>query len=167
MFVPYSYAERLSVYIGNNALASYEHSDTARGDFYTLQIQVPSEVVGKKLYGAILELTLDATGAARDLTSVKVPILEVYALDASFTGSLRAADVIAETGTIRNVAPGENRRVRIDITEIIKAYLEQPTKNHGLIIGGLAPYREGVVLVKQNAYKSGNVAKIDFHYDSR
>lgn len=165
--VPPGHAKRLTVFVENTALTNYEHSDTARGDYYTLQVQVPQEIVGKKLYGAILELTLDVTGADRDSTSVKVPVLEVYALNASFTGSLEAADVITETATIRNVPPGNDRRVRIDITDVVKAYLEQPTKNYGLIIGGLASYREGSVSITQNAYKSGNVARIDFHYDSR
>jgi hypothetical protein len=165
--VPESAAKKLSVFLGNTSLTSYEHADSARGDYYTLQIQVPQEIAGKRLYGAILEFTLDVSGAARDSVSVKIPVLEVYALESTFAGSLNGASVNTETGTIRNLAPGNGRRVRIDITEVVKTYINQPSKNYGLIIGGLAPYREGNISVKQNAYKSGNVARIDFHYDSR
>jgi len=161
------HAKKHTVYVDDTALQSYPHADETRGSYYTLQFQIPKEVVGKTLYGVILEFYMDVSGEARDETSIKVPILEVYALENAFTGSLETAGFKGETGTILNVAPGNDRRLRIDITEIVRNYLKSPSTNHGLIIGGLADYREGALDLKANSIQGKYIAKIDFHYDAR
>jgi hypothetical protein len=45
--------------------------------------------------------------------------------------------------------------------------MENPSTNYGLIIGGLADYRDGKLDLKENSFQGIYVAKIDFHYDSR
>jgi hypothetical protein len=37
-------------------------------------------------------------------------------------------------------------------------------KNFGLIVGGLADYRDGSFEVETSTFGGGRVAKIDFHY---
>ena len=160
-------AKKHTIYIDSSALKTYQHADEERGDYYTLQFQVPAEVAGKELYGVILELYLDVTGVARDDTSVKIPVIEVYALKSVFSGSLTSAEVEVNTGTIRNVPPGQSRRLRVDITDIVRGYVKEPATNHGLIIGGLATYREGSIEVQSNAVEGSYTAKIDFHYNAR
>jgi len=91
----------------------------------------------------------------------------VYALKNAFGGSLASAEVEVNTGTIRNVPPGQSRRLRVDITEIVRGYVKEPATNHGLIIGGLATYREGSIEVQTNAVEGSYMAKIDFHYNAR
>ena len=161
------YAKKLTVYLESSKLTSYEHTNSERGSYYTIQIPVPAEIKGKELHGVILEFYLDATGAARSETSVKVPVIEVYALNNSFTGNLASADVDVKTGSILNVPPGDGRRLRVDITKIVREYIKDPAQNYGLIVGGLAEYREGAFELKSTTYKGLHPAKIDYHYDAR
>jgi hypothetical protein len=160
-------AKKHTIYLASTALKTYQHTDETRGDYYTLQFEVPSEIAGKKLFGAILEFYVDATGATRNELSVRIPVIEIYALKSAFGGSLSSENMDVATGTILNVPPGEGRRLRIDITNIVREYLKEPTKNYGLIVGGLADHRDGSFEVETDAFSGGYIAKIDFHYDAR
>jgi hypothetical protein len=167
VFVSSGNAKKTTVYLSSSNLSTYEHEEQERGNYYTLQFQIPNEIKGKELYGAILEFYVDVSGVSRDEESVKVPILELYALKSAFGGSLSSAQLDTDTHRILNVPPGEDRKIRIDITEVVRAYMKDPSKNCGLIIGGLADYREGSLSWKTSAYDGGYLARIDYHYNAR
>jgi hypothetical protein len=98
---------------------------------------------------------------------VRIPVLEVYALTALYGGQIDPSKFDRPTGTVRNIPPGNNKKVMVDITGIIKKYLENASSNYGLIIGGLEGLSNGTFSWKSNSFPSGKAAKITFHYDNR
>jgi hypothetical protein len=154
-------------YLSTSDLTTYSHLSAARGSYYTLDFSVPQEVAGKEIYGAFLELYADVAGVARDTSSVSVPVLEVYALKSAFTGSINPSQFERSTGTVINVKPGTSERIVLDVTAAVVRAIKDPTKNHGLILGGLEGDREGTITLRSNVLGSGRVAKLRIHYDNR
>jgi hypothetical protein len=60
----------------------------------------------------------------------------------------------------RPVAVGENRRVRIDITEFVQEILADPTSNHGLAFGAVTTDTRGVFAVKADGFGPGIAARV-------
>ena len=165
--VAVSHAAKHVSYLETSDLTTYSHLSAARGSYYTLEFSVPREVVGKEIYGAFLELYADVAGVARDTASVSIPVLEVYALKSAFTGSINPGQFDRSAGLVLNVKPGTSERIVLDVTAAVVRAIKDPTKNHGLILGGLEGDREGTITVRSNVLGSGRVAKLRIHYDNR
>ena len=167
LFASSGNAKKTTVYLDNSNLTAYAHEDTARGSYYSLQVPVPDVVKGKKLYGVVLEIHVDADGVLRDDESVKVPVIEVVVLNGSFSGSLSGIQQNLNTHLVFNVPPGEDRRIRVDLTEIVQEHLANSTGSIGLLVGGLSEHRDGNVALRTNVFSGGYLAKVDYHYDAR
>jgi len=154
-------------YLSTADLSTYSHLSAARGSYYTLEFSAPQEVTGKEIYGAFLEFYADVEGVARDTSSVSVPVLEVYALKSAFNGSINPSQFDRSAGVVVNVKPGTSERIVLDVTAAVVRAIKDPTKNHGLILGGLEGYRDGSITVKSSVLGSGQVAKLTIHYDNR
>ncbi len=156
-------AGRVSVYVTPADLSTYSPADATLGDYYVLQFEVPDEIKGQPVRWAFLELFCDVSAKEMSGYLNEAPLIEVYALSSTFSGTLDPSQFEPQTlPLVRNVAAGLNRRVVIDITEIVKSYIKNPAKNHGLIIGSLKGRRDGLFSVKSNSLGSGAVAKITF-----
>jgi hypothetical protein len=132
------------------------------GDYYTVQLPVPRVPAGKALTGAYLEFYVDVEGASDAVN--ETPVLEVYALE----GELRGGSYQAELGKAafgpRNVAIGLKRRVVVDVSEIVRGYLGDASKNHGLIISKLTGVRDGAFTLRDDVLGKGVAAKVTFYY---
>lgn len=159
-------AAKLTIYLDNASVVTHTRLDSG-ASYYTLQFQVPIQLQGKELYGAFLEFYLDVVGEARDSASVRIPVLDIYSLSGAYGGQIDPSKFDRATGTVRNIPPGDNQRVLVDITEIVRNYIEDASTNYGLIIGGLEDMRDGSFTWKPNSFPSAGPARIIFHYDNR
>ena len=154
-------ADRYTVNVSASGLSKYSPSNADLGDYYVLQFDPPGGLTTQTLKRAYLELYIDAT--ARDVSGYadKSPLVEVYALKSAFTGQLDPSQFADQTiPAVRNVAVGSGRRVVIDITEIARSYLANPSRNHGLVIGSLSGLRTGVFSIRDDKLGGAAVARV-------
>lgn len=156
-------ADRFSVSVGARDVATYNAAETGLGDYYVVRFEVPDRVKSSGLDHAYLELYLDVGAREIDGYVEDTPLLEVYALKTDFGGTLTPEQFEAQSvPTVRNILLGENRRVVIDITEIVRAYIADPDKNHGLIVGSLTGARVGLFSITPDEFPDGALARITF-----
>lgn len=110
---------------------------------------------------AWLEMRVDVSvrevGGFRD----PAPLFEVYALSADVTGAIQPKmfrEMLAPMS--RPVAVGENRLVRIDITEFVRLILDDPESNHGVAFGAVTADTRGVFAVRADGLGPGAAARV-------
>ncbi|NIO28946.1 MAG: hypothetical protein GTO29_10405 [Candidatus Latescibacteria bacterium] len=156
-------SRRTSIYIDEADLATYDPIDTTLGDYYVLDFQAPQNITANELEFAFLELIVDASAIEKNGYLNGTPLLEVYALKSEFAGELDPDQFeLQAMPMVRNVVLGEDRRVVIDITEVVRSYIVNPAKNHGLIFGSLTGSRDGIFDIQRNKFEQAGVAKISF-----
>jgi hypothetical protein len=156
-------ADRFSVYIGAGDVATYEAAEPGFGDYYVIHFEVPDQVQSGGLDHAYLDLYFDVAAREIDGYLEETPLIEVYALKSAFGGRLAPTQFDDQSvPTVRNVRLGENRRVVIDITEIVRSYAQDSDANHGLIIGSLTGARAGIFSMRTDGFPEGAVARITF-----
>ena len=161
---PDANADKVSIDIQASDLSTYKAQDKTDGDYYVLHFDVPQNVAQVGVDAAILEFFVDASAKAKAGYTNDTPIIEVYALKSAFSGQVDATQLESPTRpTRRNVVVGQGRRVMIDITDIVKSYIETPQKNHGLIIGSLTGHRDGLFNVKADKYEGNALGRITFY----
>ncbi|MBI4721092.1 MAG: hypothetical protein HY770_07740 [Chitinivibrionia bacterium] len=160
-------AAKLSIPLAAASISTHASSIEALGDYYTISINIPEQIKGKELYGAYLELYVDVNALEYQGQVNNAPSLDVYALKAAFSGSEDANQFGQSSFGPRNVVLGENKRVLIDITNIIRAYLQNPGLNHGLILGSLTGMRDGLFTIRKDVVSKGAFGQINYFYDDR
>jgi hypothetical protein len=148
-------ARRIVVNVGASDLSTYAPGGSL-GSYYVLEIQPPQELTAANVELAILEFYVDAASMEKDGYQEDTPVIELYALKNEFTGSVDPNQFVLDPRPVtHNVAVGINRRMMIDVTEIVRSYLKDPTTNHGLIIGSLTGEREGLFSIKSDVLDQG------------
>ena len=163
VLVPSTHADRHTVELTAKELTAFTPSNTAYGDYYVVTIDVPDVLQGKELLGAFMEFVVDVDSRTINEVSNETPMLELYALSEDFGNELEPGKLEKNTPTRRNVVVGDNRRVKIDITPIVKGFLANPNSNHGLVLGSLSNARDGLFDVKS---ANGRLATITYYYTS-
>ncbi|MHC4060673.1 MAG: hypothetical protein ACYSR6_03545 [Planctomycetota bacterium] len=143
-------AERYAVELGANELNAVSPKDTTLGNYYVVKVGVPDVLDGKELFKAILELTVDVAATEVEGCPNETPILEVYALTDEMENELDSSKFKTPTPLRRNIRVGNNRHIRMDITQIVKDYIKNPENNHGLVFGSLSNSRDGLFTVKSS-----------------
>ena len=162
-----AFAARHVVLLASSEVATYSTSDPTLGDFYTLQVQVPGIIQGKELYAALLEFYTDVFSVKISGRYSRTPVIEAYELKTAFAGVVNPTQFETSSVALTNVVSGQNKRVILDITAIIKSYLANPASNHGIILGSLTASRDGKFSIRSGQIGAGTVARITYHYDSR
>ena len=134
----------------------------ASSPYTILRIAIPPEITASGLVRAILEVRADVQAQTIDGWMNETPIVEVYALSDDMTGSFNAAKLTKPSTMNRPIAVGSNKSVRIDITEAVVSWLENPSKNHGLVLGSFRGAREGSFTLKSDASREGALAAVTF-----
>jgi hypothetical protein len=153
----------LTVPVTSSALSTYL-SETQPA--YVLSVSIPDEISGKRLDTALLEFYVDAAL----LESADIdhsPSIDVRALSAAYSGTGEPQFSVESGGASRPVQVGEQRRVVVDITSIVKGWIESPQSNHGLVIGSLRGSKAGDFSVRNDVLGGGNVATVTFFYQNR
>jgi len=157
-------AERITVALSGNDVTAVSPANEALGDYYLVTVQIPSALSGKRLVGAYLDVTVDVSARAVDSLTIHTPTLEVHVLSEAATGEIDDTNVFPRSSMRRPVAVGDNRSVRIDVTEAIERFIRSPSDNHGLVIGSLRGRRDGVFELKS---AGGVLAEITYLYVAR
>ncbi len=166
-------ATKQVVSIRSDHVTSYPPITEGTGKYYTFEFQVPQIVSLTTLEKAHLELYVDAGSFVRgdfrwlDADSVehvghrtRTPLLEVYALKSAISGALEEGQLEKELVALVPVLVGQNRRVLVDVTPIVRSFIASPTKNHGIVIGSLSGQRQGDFTLREGGFRDGSRAKI-------
>jgi len=140
-----------------------------RGTFYVLDLSIPNGVEASGLDRVVLEFALDASAATHD-DSLATPVVGVYPITRAFAanrgdgpvGTVEAPEIGAITPSSRPVAIGEHRVLRMDITDIVKGWMRDPSSNHGLVIGTLTGPRVGTVTLNRSLPGGGTPVRATF-----
>ena len=135
-------------------------ADSTVGQYYTFALPLPSGVAASRVEKAILEVYLHVAANPREGFVNDSPMLEVFALTEAFGSALDTGKLEQTTGVARPVALGDNRRVLIDVTRIVRAYLNGTRTNHGLVVGSLTGMREGDFRVATGRLPGSAVAQL-------
>ena len=154
-------AQKRVIKLGANELKAISPKDKTSGNYYFVKVEVPDVLKTKELFKAFLELTLDVAAKELDGYTNETPLLEVYALTGELENELDSSKYKTPTPLRRNIRIGNNRHVRLDITQTIRNYVKNPESNHGLVIGSLSNSRDGLFSVKSSG---GALGTITYYY---
>jgi hypothetical protein len=154
-----------SVVVQLDAPSVTVRSSQAYGPYYVVNLPVPSEVIGKRLDTVLLEFYVDVAPDGSNGDDVS-PAIEVLPL----------AEALAANGSprfttshpsVRPLSFGEDRKVLVDVTDIVKGWIAEPSSNHGLIVGSFRGPKLGGLDVKSNVVAPGKVLQATFFYQNR
>jgi hypothetical protein len=129
-------------------------------------VSIPSEVVGNRLDAVVLEFAVEAT-ASSEADSVATPEVGVFPLTQAFNDGPETPMFEDAVPSVRPVALGANRVVRMDITDIVRGWMNQPSSNHGLVVGSLTGPEVGTVTLKETIPDSEAAIRVTFYYQNR
>jgi hypothetical protein len=160
---PYvAYSKSVTVQVAGQSLSS---GTTDRGAYYVLNLPVPEDVIGKRLDTVLLEFYVDVE-ADETIKFDYAPSIEVFPLtETSQLG--RSPQFTTAHPTSRPVALGDGQRVLLDITDIVKGWIESPSTNHGLVIGAFSGPKAGALNVRNDVIGSGKALQATFFYQNR
>jgi hypothetical protein len=154
-------ADRHIVELGSNDVKAVTPLNSELGKFYTVVLEIPAVLNNKELLKAFLEITVDVSARNTGDYVDDTPVLEVYRLTEDFDGVLDTNKIERSSPMRRNIRTGTDRKIRIDVTEAVKAFIANPSLNHGLILGSFTGSRDGLFDIKSSG---GTVAKIKYFY---
>ncbi len=134
--------------------------DTTVGRYYTLSYSPPEGLTSADLDRAVLEVYLDVSAIARGEYVNEAPVFEVYALKEPFGSSLDPETLDRNTRAARPVGAGSDRRIVIDVTQMVRAHLHGTVENNGLVIGSLTGMREGQFVLLSGRLPEGAVGQL-------
>jgi hypothetical protein len=160
-------AKKIEVMLQTSNLTTYAAGVEQLGDFYVLEVDVPTWLEGKEIYSASLEFYVDA--AVMDTAAMQndSPRIQVFALKSDLGETLDLSKIDRTGPAVINIPRGNDERVWVDVTDIIRAYVKNPSSNHGLVIGSLTGARDGIFTIKSGHHGPGSIAKLKIHYNKR
>jgi hypothetical protein len=156
-------AKSVTVRIGAEGISSGVEGD--RGPYFLVELALPEEVIGKRLDTVLLEFYVDVAGD-EEIEIDYTPSIEVFPLSEA-PQTLRMPRYTTSHPSSQPVAIGEGRRVTVDITDIVKGWIESPSTNHGLIIGSFSGPKPGDLDLRSDVIGSGNALQATFFYQNR
>lgn len=151
--------------LGSSEIEAQTPADESLGNYFTVSVALPQAVTNNSIHRAFLEFYADVSAKPINGFVNTFPVVEVFALSNAFSGSLDPDDFDRTTKTARPVATGEKRRVRLDITRIVKKLAKGPSATQTLVVGSLEGSREGVFTMKTNVLPDGALAQIRFYFE--
>jgi hypothetical protein len=142
-----------------------------RGQFYLVNISLPVDVAGKQLDSAIIVFAVDSRASSKDDEEVS-PTIGVYPLTKRYVvtpsavagGRFEAPAFDAAVQSAHPITRGLNRVVKMDVTDIVRDWMANPSSNHGLVIGGLTGPNVGVVSLRNELPDSDGAVRLTFLY---
>ena len=160
-------AARYAVDLTADDVTAYAVTKDPGDHCYTVPVPIPQVVQGKELFGAYVVLYVDVESTEVNGIVNETPVLDAFALKSDFAGEVDENELGAPAFGPRNVVRGQDRRVVLDVTDIVKGYLDDPASNHGLIIGSVTGIRDGRFTVKTGVLGRDAMARVIFHYRDR
>ncbi len=165
------------VTIGDANVTTYGPASVESGKYYKLDFYVPQVGSATMLETALLEFYVDAESFVRgdfhwlDADSVehvgyrtRAPLIEVFALKSPIEGGVKEGQLDMTTAARRPISAGPNRRVMIDIAPIVRSFMEDPTRNRGIVIGSFLGSQEGDFTLQDGMFRDGSRAKVRLEF---
>lgn len=145
-----------------------------RGAFYVISLSIPQDVFGNRLDSVFLEFAVEATPLVEDSVTV-TPLVGAYPLLTEYAGGVvgdgqgRNPEPVFQSivPSSRPVAAGDNRAVKMDITDVVREWIANPLTNHGLVIGSLIGPEIARVTLKNSIQGGETPIRITFFYQNR
>jgi hypothetical protein len=150
--------EGILVYPGD--VTMFQESDTTLGTAYSLTYALPAGLTAAGLGRAIMELYVDVGAKPRGEFENPAPLFEVYALKQPMHGAFDPERLEVAGRAIRPIALGDSRRIVLDVTEILRAYLEARLVNNGMAVGSLTGERDGEFTFRSGMLPGGAIGRI-------
>jgi hypothetical protein len=151
-----------TIVLGSTDVTMFTPQDTTLGPQYVLTFGVPQTITSEAFVGAVLEFYADVSAATVNGWQNDTPVVEVYVLNSAATAAVTDNQLRKPSGMIRNVVSGDDTRVRIDISEAVRYFLENPSSNCGLVVGSFRGGKEGRFAFEANPTNSNSMAEITF-----
>jgi len=159
-FVGQACADRTTIWLSTTDVSTHKPQDSTLGDYYIVKFQLPASLRSADLKAAFLEFHANVSAKSFDGWVNETPVVEAYALTARHTAQLDPTKFRKPSPAVRNVRTGENRRIRLNVTEIVLYLLDNPAGNHGLAVGSFRGQREGMFEIKTNVLPNNAVARL-------
>ena len=133
------------------------------GNSYIINMSLPPRLKGKSLNSANLVFYVDVD--SREIGDYKndSPIIEVYAVDGLVAGEPND-ELVRPTSAARSVLLGERRRVRVNVTTIIRSFMRSTDSAHTIAVGSFTGDRFGIFELRSDVMENGTVAYLDLHW---
>jgi hypothetical protein len=151
-----------SVLIRASDVSTHAESDTTLARYYTISYSLPAGLNAASIDRAVLEIVVDVSAKRRGEYINEAPVLGVYALTQPFTGVVDGEILDHTTRAVRPVAAGQARRVKLDVTRIVRSHAGGAS-NYGLVVGSVTGMREGEFAICSNAFPEGAVARLSLY----
>ena len=136
-------------------------NDETPRTYYVLTLPAVEVPAGHILGNSFLEFLMDAENVADESASVT---LEVYPFDGEAEGALDVPS-LGRTTMKRTVGIGENRSVRVYVTEFLEESIKNPSRSRTLLVGSMMGSRAGSFAAKAVPGASGEKAKLTVYFD--
>lgn len=156
--------QKLEISLASDAVTRYTSPDSTLSDCYVVALDVPDAVKAGKLVSAMLEFYGDVSAKPINGWVNETPVIELYGLNRSISEGVDLSVAEEPSAAVKAVRIGEKHRIVLDVTSILRAWLEDPARNHGMILGSLRGGREGVFELRIDELGPGQVARITILY---
>lgn len=156
--------KKVTLELRSSDFSKYSVSESSLNNFLVVNFNVPADVIGKRLDAVILEFYVNAS-LKEGVDEDHIPLIEIYPLTNAYSGV--GVPNFSSSSSVRNLKLGESKRAVMDITEIVKNWVTNPTQKHGLIIGSLTGDKSSEFTLRNDAIGGNIAAKITFYYQNR
>jgi hypothetical protein len=136
-----------------------KHTPRAGGGAYYVLAVTPPEV--RRVQQAWIEFRADL--AVPEINGFRYPtsLFQVFMLNRELTDEPTEEDLEPlRVPMSRPVATGDNRSIKIDVTEFVQRILADPSANRGLVLGAVTGDRRGDFAIKSGVLGPGLVARL-------
>lgn len=137
----------------------------AHSILHTFTVDIPSDVLGKRLDTVLLEFDVDVVLDSSEHPDMS-PMIAVFPLEEQYSAS-RSPVYSTSYSSARNINVGTGQRVQVDITEIVRRWIENPSSNHGLILGSFTGPKVSTLNLRSDVVAAGKAARVTFFYQNR
>jgi hypothetical protein len=160
-FASTAFAKNLTVTI---PMQSVDARSGERGDYYVVNFDLPSDLAGKRLDSVFLDFVVDVS-PTNEAVADATPLVGVFPLTETLTGANLKYE--SDVSSVRPVSLGESQKVRVDVTDVVKGWLANPSRNHGVVIGSLTGPSVGAVSLSDTALGPSVALRVTFFYQNR
>jgi len=157
---------RIVIPIHADDVSAHIDQDSTIGQYYVVTYRLPQGLRGE-LEHALLELYFDVRADSLDGYVNEAPVLEVYAFETPYVGTIETGNLDVAYRAVRPVALGTARRVVLDITGIVRAHLSSVLPNNGLFVGSLAGYAWGEFRLAAGDLPAGTLGRVRIYTELR
>jgi hypothetical protein len=139
----------------------------ARGSFYILNIEIPQGVNAASIDRVQVKFAVDVVRSNEE-DSVATATVGLFPLTQTMGDARNATpEFNGAVPSVRPVPIGDNRIVKMDVTDIVKGWLVEPSSNHGLVIGTLTGPAVGTASLRTSSLGEDTAALVTLYYKIR